>query len=57
MLRYYVESQPDGTFLGTCPDFPYLQPVEDSFPMALEAIQDLVERAMDEATPSESWYE
>lgn len=56
-MRYYVESQSDGTFLGSCDDFEYItDAIGDSFSEALQLIQDMVEREHDEAEPSADWY-
>lgn len=55
MVRYSVESLGDGTFRATCDAYSYLEAVEDSFPMALESIQDLVEREIDESSTSYDW--
>jgi len=50
MIRFEVKSLGDGTFVGTCAAYPYLEAIEDSFPAALESIQDLVERELDGST-------
>ncbi len=56
-MRYLVEHQSDGTFLGSCDEYPYINDAfGDSFAEALDLIQDLVEREQDESEPSADWY-